>query len=47
MNCLEYLSEKYNLRGYSPDTYLILIEATNLSPDECESLFAYAEATYG
>jgi hypothetical protein len=46
MNCYEVLKEKYNLNGYSPDTIISLMEA-NLTPDECEALFAYLEAEYG
>jgi len=46
MNCYETLKNRYDLKGYSPDTYLMLMEA-NLPQDECESLFAYLEVTYG
>ena len=45
-NCLELLQNNYNLRGYSPDTYYYLSNASH-SEEECEALLAYLEATYG
>jgi len=46
MNCYELLKQKYNLRGYSPDTIFTLMKES-LTPDECGSLFAYLEARFG
>ncbi|ALG97086.1 hypothetical protein [Sulfolobus monocaudavirus SMV4] len=46
MVCYELLKQKYNLSGYSPDTILTLMKES-LTPDECESLFAYLQARYG
>ena len=48
MNCMEVLKERgYDLSGYSPDTYVRLVENDVSSPDECEALFWYLEAVYG
>jgi len=48
MNCLEYLSNKYNLNGYSPDTYYYLFNSSpSHSEEECEALLAYAQARFG
>ena len=48
MNCIDILKERgYDLKGYSPDTYVHLIENDLSSSDECESLFWYLEAVYG
>jgi hypothetical protein len=46
MNCLESLKNKYNMEGYSPDTYYFLFN-TLTSPEECEGLFAYLQARFG
>jgi len=45
-NCYEILKGRYNLRGYSPDTYYFLLNSQE-SEEECEELFAYLEAMYG
>jgi len=48
MNCLGILKEKgYGMSGYSPDTYIKLVENDVAEEEECESLLAYLEATYG
>ena len=46
MNCYELLKGKYNLRGYSQDT-IILLEEASLPEEECESLLALLEVQYG
>jgi len=47
MTCYEILKEKgYNLRGYSQDTIVILMES-NATEEECESLLALLEVEYG
>ncbi len=46
MSCYEVLKEKYNLRGYSPDTIVMLME-TNATEEECEDLLAMLEVQYG
>jgi hypothetical protein len=46
MNCYEILKKKYNLRGYSPDTIISLMEA-KLTEDGCEAYFWYVERVYG
>ncbi|WP_196479477.1 hypothetical protein [Sulfolobus acidocaldarius] len=47
MNCCDTLKQKgYSLRGYSPDT-IILLEEASLPEEECESLFDYLEVQYG
>jgi hypothetical protein len=47
MNCLESLKEeKYNLKGYNPDTIIFLQEAS-LPEEECEKLLARLEVEYG
>ncbi len=46
MNCYETLKEKYNLRGYSQDT-IILLEEASLPEEECEELFSWLEVEYG
>jgi len=48
MNCMDELQRRgYSLSGYSPDTYVRLIENDVTEEEECESLLAYLEATYG
>jgi len=48
VNCLEYLSNnKYNLSGYSPDTFYFLFNTDTEGEQECEALFLYLEARYG
>jgi hypothetical protein len=46
MSCYEVLKEKYNLRGYSPDTIIFLQEAS-LPEEECEKLLSWLEVQYG
>ena len=46
MSCYEVLKEKYNLRGYSQDTIVMLME-TNATEEECEDLLAMLEVQYG
>jgi pyruvate-formate lyase-activating enzyme len=48
MNCIPILEgKKYDLKGYSPDTYMKLAENDLKDPDECVSWLAYLEMTYG
>jgi hypothetical protein len=44
MNCYEILKD--DLRGYSPDTIVELVEES-LPVDECEALLAMLEVQYG
>ena len=46
MTCYELLKGKHNLRGYSPDTIVRLME-TNATEEECEDLLAMLEVQYG
>jgi hypothetical protein len=47
MSCYETLEELgYNLRGYSPDTIITLLQES-LPPAECKSLLARLEVEYG
>ena len=48
MDCIKVLENKgYNLNGYSPDTYVYLVENDAKDESECESLFWWLEAVYG
>jgi len=46
-NCYEILLEEgYNLKGYSPDTYINLLNSLG-SSQECKALFDYLQALFG
>jgi hypothetical protein len=46
VNCYEVVSKKYNLKGYSQDTIILLMNSSG-TEDECVALFYWLEVKYG